>query len=51
MSRNSFENFFSQITEKLRRGTFLFFTNILLSKNLMAKRWGMKQGGVSRYSV
>ena len=25
MSRNSFENLFSQSTEKLRRGTFPFF--------------------------
>ena len=51
MSRYSFEKFFSQSTENLRRGTFLLFTNILLSKNFMAKRWGMKQGGMSRYSV
>ena len=51
VSRHSFKNFLSQSTKKFRKGTFLLFTNILVSKNFMHKRWGMKQGGVSRYSV
>ena len=51
MLRFSLKNFSSQSTEKYRRGTFLVFTNFLVSKNFMDKRWGMKQGGVSRYSV
>ena len=28
-----------------------FFTKILVSKKFMDKKWGMKEGGVSRYSV
>ena len=50
VSRYSFKHFLSQSTEKLRRGTFLFFKKILVSRNFMDKRWGMKQGGMSRYS-
>ena len=42
--------FLSRSTEKLRRGTFLFPTKILASKYFMVKRWGVKEGGVSRYS-
>ena len=42
--------FLSHSTEKLRRGTFLFYTNFLVSKYFMDKRWGVKEGGVSRYS-
>ena len=45
-----FRKFLLSEYRKLRKGTFLFFTNILLSKNFMAKRWGVKEGGVSRYS-
>ena len=41
----------SHSTEKLRRGNFLLYTKILLSKYIMDKRWGMKEGGVSRNSV
>ena len=51
MSRNSFENFFSQITKKLRSGTFLVYSKFLVSKKFMDKRLGKKEGGVSRYSV
>ena len=51
VSGYSVKKLLSQSTEKLRNGTFLFFTIILVSKNFMAKRWGRKQGGVSRYSV
>ena len=43
--------FFVSEYRNLRRGTFPFFTNFLVSKNFIAKRWGRKQGGVSRYSV
>ena len=50
-SRHSFKKFLSQSTKKFGKGTFLLFTNILVSKNFMHKRWGMKQGGVSRYFV
>ena len=42
--------FLSRSTEKLRRGNFLFPTKILASKYFMDRRWGMKEGGVSRYS-
>ena len=51
VSGYSVKKLLSQSTEKLRNGTFLFFTIILVSKIFMAKRWGRKQGGVSRYSV
>ena len=52
MSRYSFKIFLSHSTEKLRRGTFLLFLKkILVAKNFIDKRWGMKQGGVSRYSI
>ena len=33
----------SHSTEKLRRGTFLLYTKILVSKYIMDKRWGMKE--------
>ena len=42
--------FMSHSTEKLRRGTFLFYTNFQVSKYFMHKRWGVEEGGVSRYS-
>ena len=51
VSRHFFKNVLSQSTKKVRKGTFLLFTNILVSKNFMHKRSGMKQGGVSRYSL
>ena len=51
MSRYSFKTFLSDSTEELRRGTFLFSKKILVSKIFMDKRWGMKQRGVSRYSI
>ena len=50
MSRFSVENFFSHSTEKLRRGTLLCFTKILVSKTLMDKR-GEGRKGVSQFSV
>ena len=40
----------SHSTEKLRRGTFLFYTNSQLSKYFMDKRWRVEEGGVPRYS-
>ena len=43
--------FLSHSTEKFRRGTFLFHKIFLVSKYSMDKRWGVKEGGVSRYSV
>ena len=43
--------FLSQSTEKLRRGNLLFYTKFLLSKYFIDTRWGVKEGGVSRYSV
>ena len=43
--------FLSHNTEKLRWGTFLFHTKFLESKHFMDKRWGVKEGGVSRYCV
>ena len=51
MSRYSVKIFLSHSTEKLRRGTFLFFTKILISEYFMDKRWRVKEGGVSRHSV
>ena len=43
--------FLSHSSEELRRGTFLFHTNFVVSEYFMEKRWGVKEGGVSRYSV
>ena len=43
ISRFSVENLLSHSTEKLRRGTILCFTKLLVSKNLMDKR--EEQGG------
>ena len=43
--------FLSQSTEKLRRGDFLFHTNSVVSEYFLEKRRGVKEGGVSRYSV
>ena len=43
--------FLSPSTEKLRRGTFLFYTIFQVPKYFMDKRLGVKEGGVSRYSV
>ena len=43
MSRYSVKSFLSQSTEKLRRETLLFFTKILVSKNFLDKRLGMKE--------
>ena len=40
ISRFSVENLLSHSTEKLRRGTILCFTKLLVSKNLMDKRGG-----------
>ena len=39
----------SHRTGKLCRGTFLCPTKFLASKYFMVKRWGVKEGGVSRY--
>ena len=50
MSRYSVKIFLSHSTEKLRRGTFLFYTKFLVSKYFMDTRWGVKEGGVSRNS-
>ena len=50
VSPKSVKLFLSHSTEKLRRSTFLFYTNFLVSKYSMDKRWGVKAGGVSRYS-
>ena len=44
ISRFSIENFLSHSTNKLRNGTHLFFTKILVSRNFMNKRGG---GGVT----
>ena len=46
VSRFFFENFSSQSTEKYRRGTFLVFTNILVSKTFLIKKGG---GGGREY--
>ena len=51
VSKDVLSNFLSHSTEKLGVGTFLYFTKFVVSKNLMDKRLGRKQGGVSRYSV
>ena len=40
ISRFSVENLLSRSTEKLRRGTNLCFTKLLVSKQLMDKRGG-----------
>ena len=40
ISRFSIENLLSLSTEKLRRGTLLCFTKLLVSKKLMDKRGG-----------
>ena len=40
ISRFSIENLLSLSTEKLRRGTILCFTKLLVSKKLMDKRGG-----------
>ena len=45
-----YQIFLSHSTGKLRRGTFLFHTKFLASKLFMDRRWGVKEGGVSRYS-
>ena len=42
---------FSHSTEKLRRGTFVCSIKSLVTKIFMDKRWGMKEGGVSRKFV
>ena len=42
--------FLSHNSKKLRRGTFLFFRIILVSKNCLDKRVG-RGGGVSKFSV
>ena len=42
--------FLSHSTEKLRRGTFLFYTNFAGSNFFMDRRWGVNEGAVSRYS-
>ena len=51
VSRYCFKIFLSQSTEKLRRGTLLFYAIFLGSKFFMERRWGVKEGGVSRNSV
>ena len=43
--RISGENLLSHSTEKLRRGTFLCFTNFLVSKKFMDKKRGGEEGG------
>ena len=50
-SRFSVENLLSHSTKKLRRGTLLCFTKLLVSKKLMDKRGGGGREGVSRFSV
>ena len=50
-SRISKETLLSHSTEKLRRGTFIFYTNFLVPKYFLDKRRGVEEGGVSRYSV
>ena len=50
MSRYSVKNLLSHSTEKLRRGNFPFYTIFLVSKYFMDTRWGVKEGGASRYS-
>ena len=44
-----YQFFLSHRTGKLCRGTFLFPTKFLASKYFMVKRWGVNEGGVSRY--
>ena len=51
MSRFSVEIFLSHSTERLRRGTLLGFTKILVSKKIMDKRGGGRGKGVSQFSV
>ena len=51
ISRLSKETLLSHSTEKLRRGTFIFYTNFLVPKYFLDKRRGVEEGGVSRYSV
>ena len=51
VSRCSVNFFLSHTTEKFRTGTFLFHTNFVVSEYFMQKRWGVKEGGVLRYSV
>ena len=50
VSRYSVKNVLSHSTDKLRRGTFLFYTKFLVLKYFMDTRCGVKEGGVSRYS-
>ena len=50
VSRSSVKIFLSHSTDKLRRGTFLFYTKFLVLKYFLDTRWGVKEGGVSRYS-
>ena len=45
-----YQFFLSHSTGKLRSETFLFPTKFLASKYFMDRRWGVKEGGVSRYS-
>ena len=51
ISRFSIEHLLSCSTEKLRRGTILSFTKLLVSKKLMDKRGGGGRERVSRFSV
>ena len=52
MSRYCVKNFFVSKYRKTSQGNpSIFFTKFLVSKKFMDKRWGMKEGGVSRYLV
>ena len=46
VSQDNLSKFLSHSTEKFRVGTFLCFTKVLVSKNFMDQRLGMKEGGV-----
>ena len=45
ISRFSVINFLAYSTEKFRRGTLLCFRNFLVSKNVMDKKGGGREGG------
>ena len=43
--------FVSEYRKTSQGNPSVFFTKFLVSKKVMDKKWGMKEGGVSRYSV
>ena len=45
------QTFFVSQYRKTPWGNISVFTNFLVSKNFMNKRWGMKEGGALRLSV